>query len=121
MGKTAYIHANLLDSTEDMQVRENVAVLVKDAEYFHRYVGVPRAFALHSATLVNARTARIKQETGSIEPGKSADFLITKQNPLEDLRTLRTPVMVVMRGKPVRARKLKLNREFDRILDPVIL
>ena len=92
----------------------------REPEYFHRYVGVSRAFALHSATQVNARIAGIAQETGSIEPGKSADFLITEQNPLEDLRALRTPAMVVMEGKPVRGKKLKRDQKFDRVLDPVI-
>ena len=54
--------------------------------YFHKYCGVSNRFALYTATLRNAQLAGIGDVTGSIAPGKSADFIVTRENPLEDLR-----------------------------------
>lgn len=89
----------------------------RELQYFHSYVGVSRAFALYTATKRNAEIAGIGEETGSIEPGKSADFLITDQNPLADLAALRTPYMVVMRGKIFRNPTVKKNAVCERELD----
>lgn len=44
--------------------------------YFVKYCGVTPAFALHTATLLNARLAGIDGETGSIEAGKAADLIV---------------------------------------------
>ncbi|QNM04839.1 amidohydrolase family protein [Qiania dongpingensis] len=92
----------------------------RELQYFHKYVGVSRAFALYTATRRNAEIAGIGQETGSIEPGKSADFLITEKNPLEDLTVLRTPYMVVARGKAFKKPVVKkypiCERELDKCL-----
>ena len=46
--------------------------------YFHKYCGVSNRFALYTATLRNAQLAGVEDVTGSIEPGKSADFIVTK-------------------------------------------
>lgn len=89
----------------------------RELEYFHKYVGVSRGFALYTATGSNARIAGIEDETGSIQIGKSADFLITEDNPLEDLSVLRTPYMVVMRGKIFRNPSVKKNKLCERELD----
>ncbi len=45
--------------------------------YFHKYCGVSNRFALYTATLRNAQLAGIGDVTGSIAPGKSADFIVT--------------------------------------------
>lgn len=82
----------------------------RELAYFKKYVGVTNAFALHTATLVNARIGGVDKETGSIETGKSADFLITDANPLEELSALRSPYMVVMRGRVIKKPKV---RKFD--------
>ena len=82
--------------------------------------GVSRSFALYSATLGNAQIAGIDKETGSIEPGKAADFLITAGNPLESLRALRKPRMVVARGTLVREPAIRKNVEMEQILDSLL-
>ena len=56
-------------------------------------------------------------ETGSVEPGKSADFLITDGDPLQSFETIRTPYMVVMRGKPFLHPKAKRYAKTDAVLD----
>lgn len=85
--------------------------------YFKKYAGVSNAFALHTATEVNAEIAGIADETGTVEVGKSADFLITEGNPLEDLQSLRTPAMVVMRGKVIKKPKVKKFEYVENELD----
>ena len=80
---------------------------------FHKYVDVSTAFALYSATLGNAKILGIKNETGSVEVGKSADFLIVDRNPLDDLSVLSKPYMVVMRGKLFRNPKVKKIQEIE--------
>lgn len=59
-------------------------------------------FALYTATLRNAQLAGIGDVTGSIAPGKSADFIVTRKNPLEDLRALQHLELVVCRGRAVK-------------------
>ena len=89
----------------------------RELQYFHKYVGVTRKFALYTATKKNAEIAGISRETGSIQVGKSADFLITEKNPLDDLAALRTPYMVVMRGKVYEKPVIKKHPVCERELD----
>lgn len=93
----------------------------RELYYFHKYVGVPNAFALYTATKRSAELLGIGDETGSIEKGKCADFIVTKNNPLDDLRALRSLDYVVARGKVYRDPKVKTNKkvaaELDKFLD----
>ena len=89
--------------------------------YFQRFVGVSASFALHTATLKNAEIAGLGDITGSITEGKSADFLITEKNPLDNLSVLSQPTMVVIRGKILNRPKAKHNRAYDRILNGIRL
>ena len=52
----------------------------RELYYFHKYVGVSNAFALYTATLNSAVMAGIGNETGSVEAGKCADLIVTKNN-----------------------------------------
>ena len=89
----------------------------RELEYFRKYVGVSRAFALYTATKRNAEIAGIGDETGNVEVGKSADFLITEKNPLEDFSALRTPRLVSVRGRIFKNPKVKKNKTCERELD----
>ena len=88
--------------------------------YFHKYVGVSNAFALYTATARAAEMAGIGAETGTIEPGKCADFIVTAKNPLEDLRALRQIEMVVAKGRKIDHPQVKRNpvvtAELDKFL-----
>ena len=93
----------------------------RELYYFHKYVEVSNAFALYTATKRSAELLGIGDETGSIEKGKCADFIVTKNNPLDDLRALRSLDYVVARGKVYRDPKVKANKkvaaELDKFLD----
>ena len=58
--------------------------------------------------------------TGSIEPAKSADFSVTKHDPLEDLRALQHLELVVCRGHVVKKPNPKRNKTVDALLDPYL-
>ena len=89
----------------------------REVYYFHKFCGVTNAFALHTATLGNARLVGLGAETGSIEPGKCADLIVTRANPLEDLKALRHIDLVMGRGNLIRAPKVKKMEKAERELD----
>ena len=88
--------------------------------YFHKYCGVSNQFALHTATLRNAQLAGVGDQTGSLAPGKSADFIVMRRNPLEDLTALRQLEMVVCRGRVIKKPAPKRKKEIDALLDPYL-
>ena len=85
--------------------------------YFERIVGASRQTALHVATLGNARILGLGDETGSIEPGKSADLIVLDRNPLENLEALRDVRMVMVRGALDRYPRIKRLSQLDAELD----
>ena len=88
--------------------------------YFHKYCGVSNQFALYTATLRNARLAGVGDVTGSLEVGKSEDLIVTRQNPLEDLRALQHLELVACRGRVVKKPAPKRNQTVDKLLDPYL-
>ena len=89
----------------------------RELYYFHKYVGVSNAFALYTATLRSAELAGIGTITGSIQKGKSADMIVTAQNPLEDLRVLRHLEMVMARGTMIEHPNVKKRKQVEAELD----
>jgi imidazolonepropionase-like amidohydrolase len=55
---------------------------------------------LCSATRVNAELFRMEDRIGTVEPGKYADLLVLKGNPLKDLRLFQNPdnLLLIMKG-----------------------
>lgn len=92
----------------------------RELYYFVKYCGVTPAFALYSATLLNAQLAGIGDRTGSIEKGKSADLIVCKENPLQSFSALRTLSMVVKEGyrieNPIVKKMTEVERELDKFL-----
>lgn len=89
----------------------------RELNYFHKYCGVSNAFALYTATKLNAQLAGVGDITGSIEAGKSADFIVTAENPLNSLLALRHIDMVVFRGNITEHPKVKKMQEVEDALD----
>ncbi len=89
----------------------------RELHYFVKYCGVSPSFALYTATLGNARIVGIDNETGSIEAGKSADFIVCNSNPLNDFSVLRDLDLVVFRGRAFPKPKIKKNLKVEKELD----
>ncbi|MDU2403091.1 MAG: amidohydrolase family protein, partial [Bifidobacterium longum] len=68
-------------------------------------------------TAVNASILGVDAETGSLEVGKSADLLVLNANPLDDLRALEHPALVIAAGRPVWRPGPKRFADIDALLD----
>jgi imidazolonepropionase-like amidohydrolase len=55
--------------------------------------------ALQAATIVNAEMLRLEKRTGAVEPGLEADILVVDGNPLDNIRTLLDPLLVISNGR----------------------
>jgi imidazolonepropionase-like amidohydrolase len=61
--------------------------------------GVPNAAVLRMATINAARAMGFGDRLGSIEPGKWADLVVVRGNPLADIRRVRLPRVVIKAGR----------------------
>jgi imidazolonepropionase-like amidohydrolase len=55
--------------------------------------------ALQAATIVNAEMLRIEKRVGALESGLEADVVIVEGNPIENIRTLLDPLLVISNGR----------------------
>jgi imidazolonepropionase-like amidohydrolase len=55
--------------------------------------------ALQAATITNAEMLRLEKRTGVLETGMEADVLVVESNPLENIRTLLDPLLVISNGR----------------------
>lgn len=69
----------------------------REIELYAR-AGIPPATALRLATLDAARYLGLEHDTGTIERGKYADFLLVPGDPLQDLRTIKRARLVMKGG-----------------------
>ncbi|WP_328890420.1 amidohydrolase family protein [Streptomyces sp. NBC_00316] len=60
--------------------------------------GIPAVQAIRSATLVGALSMGTEDVMGTVAEGKLANFVVLQQNPLADIRNLRSISCVVKRG-----------------------
>jgi hypothetical protein len=63
--------------------------------------------ALRAATVAPARFLRKEKELGTIEPGKAADFLVVRGNPLDDIENIALRAGVMLRGRWLEAKELR--------------
>lgn len=61
--------------------------------------GLSNFEALKAATSLNAEIIGLGEQVGSIEPGKFADFMVVKGNPLKNIEDLKNVKMVVKGGE----------------------
>ena len=92
----------------------------REVAYFAKYVGVSNAFALHTATQVNAQLLGLGDTTGVVAVGYDADLLAVAGNPLEDLAALRQPLHVMARGRLADRLTVKRYPELDAELDEIM-
>ena len=75
--------------------------------------------ALESATTVPARYLKASEQWGSIAPGKRADLLVLKANPLTDIRNTTTVQRVAIGGRWIdRAEMDRMIRDAGVRLNP---
>ena len=69
--------------------------------------GLPNEAILRAATLNAARALGVADRFGSIEEGKIADLVLTTDNPLVDLDSLRAPSAVIKNGQWLGAEEMQ--------------
>lgn len=62
---------------------------------------------IKGATLYPARLLGVEERLGSISSGKQANISIVDKNPLEDIKNIRDPFMVINKGKVVHQKSQK--------------
>jgi imidazolonepropionase-like amidohydrolase len=62
-------------------------------------IGMTPLQALQAATTAAAELLGIEKRTGAIEAGLEADLLLVERNPMNDVRTLQDPLLVVSNGR----------------------
>lgn len=72
-------------------------------ETFHYVFDVPIQKVLHTVTGYTAQRLGISEITGTLEPGKSADFIILENNPMENLKNLTSIKKIFLKGKEFNA------------------
>lgn len=65
-------------------------------------LGMTPARALKIATIDSAASIGLSQEVGSLTPGKSADLIATREDPLKDIRAVRRLSTVMQAGRLLR-------------------
>ncbi|WEV45993.1 amidohydrolase family protein [Bifidobacterium sp. ESL0690] len=91
----------------------------REMDLLHRYSGFSTAEAFHAGTQVTAEIIGVSDITGSLEVGKSADLLVLAENPVDNLRTLEHPLMVVAAGHPIFKPSVKRYPEIESTLDMI--
>ena len=66
-------------------------------------MSLPPIDAIRAATVWAATHVGLDKEVGSIVPGKAADIVAVKADPLTDIRALETMAFVMKEGNVVRA------------------
>lgn len=93
----------------------------RELDYIHNLCGMPAADVICTATIVNARIAGIDAVTGSVTPGKAADLLVVKNNPLEDLSALAEPLYVMANGRLLEHPNPEKSPEIEKELNSIDL
>lgn len=73
--------------------------LYDEIAYLHDDVGMPMDDVIKAATLNGAKILGRDYETGTVEPGKLANFVFLRENPLEGPKALESVELTVKRGR----------------------
>ena len=74
----------------------------REMAFWAKELGVPPMEVIQAATLWPARFHRVENRLGTLTPGKLADVIAVRGDPLTDMAVLRDVVVVVKGGKRVR-------------------
>jgi amidohydrolase family protein len=82
----------------------------------YQEAGMSNYNVLKTATVNPSKTHKEFEKTGSIETGKWANFILSKENPLKNLNTLSRPEWVMLQGRKMEKDLLKsfTEKAYDR-------
>lgn len=89
----------------------------REIEWFSRYVGVSKTFALHTAMLGNAKILGLEDQIGTIRVGKCADMVVTEDDPLVDPAALSRPEYVIRAGLVIKQPEIRPYKAAEKQLD----
>ncbi len=78
-----------------------IGMPIKDIKLLHE-AGMTPGEIIVAATGGAARLCRVDKELGTLEKGKTADILVVKGNPLQNLDALTRPLLVIHEGTVIR-------------------
>jgi imidazolonepropionase-like amidohydrolase len=73
-------------------------------------IGLSPLEAIQAATTVSAEMLRMATSIGALETGYEADLIVVERNPLDNIRTLQDPLLVVSNGR-VAVNRLEFARK----------
>lgn len=73
--------------------------------------GLTNYEALATATVNATKVSPLYENLGTIEKGKTANLILTKNNPLDDITTLKTPNTVWIKGRMVDKANIELFKD----------
>lgn len=91
----------------------------RELYYLCKYGDISPCQALCFATINNAELMGIESTTGSIDVGKSADFIVLYSDPLQDIETLKSPLMVALRGNLIEHLHFRKDNKVESALDSI--
>lgn len=72
----------------------------------YKEAGLSSFEALSTATINPSKVSQFFKNVGSVEEGKTANLILSNENPLENLNTLKTPEMVWVNGRMINKRDM---------------
>ncbi len=94
----------IVASTDTGYGPESVTRIGHELMEFVEHVGMTPLEALQSATTRAAELFRIDDRTGRVASGYEADLVVLERNPLDDIRIVQDPLLVVSDGRIVARR-----------------
>lgn len=85
--------------------------LYKELLYMQSFSQLSNVELIHMATVDTAKIIGLDSIVGSLDQGKSADFIVLRDNPLQDLNNLYKPRHVVIRGHMILKPKFKTFKD----------
>jgi len=98
IGKAAKYGVKIVAGSDTSYGPNSVARISREAGELVA-AGLTPLQALQSATIVSAEMLRLDKRIGALEPGFEADVLVVDGNPLDNIRTLLDPLLVISNGR----------------------
>ena len=113
MARAAHAAGIRLTTGSDVYVGLEFATpgLWPELEAWQNDAGFPPHEILRAATLHGAEALGIADQVGTLDVGKKANFLILRENPLQDIRAIKSLETTVLQGKAYARADYKLSPE----------